>query len=336
MSKLDELIQTINNDYVYVQMHNYPDQDAIASAMGLKALLEARGIKADICYKGEIDKYNTLKMVELLGIELHRIDELTMSDQDEIIIVDGQKGSVNMQEFDGKEIACIDHHRKLDDNVYAFSDIRSDIGACSSIIASYFLENNIALNQRIATALVYGIKMDTANLSRGVSDLDIDMFCYLYKKASVTNLKQFENNSLKMQDLNSYVRAISDLRIYKDIGVADAGKDCPEAMIGTVSDFLLTLSEVDFTLVYSYRANGLKCSVRSEEKLLDACYIIKRALKGLGDGGGHATMAAGFIPDIQEELKAKQIATIVEERVIDIIKQIRLLYTQQLAEDFNF
>lgn len=335
MSKLDELMRTIKNDSVYVQMHNYPDQDAIASAMGLKVLLEEKGVKATICYKGEIDKYNTLKMIESLGIEIYRIDKLTMSEQDEIIIVDGQKGSVNMYEFEGKEIACIDHHRKLDEYVYEYSDIRSNVGACSSIIASYFLENEIEVDQRVATALVYGIKVDTANLSRGVSDTDIDMFCYLYKRASVTMLKQFENNSLKMQDLNSYVRAISDLRLYKDIGVADAGNDCPEAMIGTVSDFLLTLSEVDFTLVYSYRANGLKCSVRSEEKLLDACYIIKRALKGLGDGGGHATMAAGFIPNIQEEIKAKQMAMVVEERVINIIKQIRMLYTQQLAEDYS-
>lgn len=52
MTKFEELLQQINRQHVYIQTHNFPDPDAIASAYGLKRLLATRGIEASICYKG--------------------------------------------------------------------------------------------------------------------------------------------------------------------------------------------------------------------------------------------------------------------------------------------
>ena len=39
----------------------------------------------------------------------------------------------------------------------------------------YFIENKIPMSQDTATALLYGIKIDTANLTRGVSNLDLEI-----------------------------------------------------------------------------------------------------------------------------------------------------------------
>ena len=54
MTKLEEIISCIKGNSVYVQMHNFPDPDAIASAYGMKYLLRAEGIDAQIVYKGSI------------------------------------------------------------------------------------------------------------------------------------------------------------------------------------------------------------------------------------------------------------------------------------------
>ena len=35
MTKLEELVGIIGGESVYIQTHNYPDQDALASAYGL-------------------------------------------------------------------------------------------------------------------------------------------------------------------------------------------------------------------------------------------------------------------------------------------------------------
>ena len=41
---------------------------------------------------------------------------------------------------------------------------------------------------------------------------------------------------------------------------------------------------------------GIKLSVRSEVSKYDAGRITREALAGIGNGGGHAAMAGGFVP----------------------------------------
>lgn len=319
MTKLEELIQIISNDSVYIQMHNYPDQDAIASAFGLQSLFANKGIQSTICYNGQIAKSNTLKMLELLHIHIYDADELHIKNTDEIILVDVQKGNTNRTEFNGNVIACIDHHPIQETTEYRFYDIRSERGACASIIAEYFYENNIEITTELATALTYGIKMDTSNLTRSVSDEDMDMFCSLYKKSEKDHLRNFDNCSLRREDLTAYQDAISNLKLFGRLGIAKIRDDCSEAIIGTLSDFLLTLSEIECALVYSYRVGGLKFSIRSENSSLDAGKIIKEALKGYGDGGGHATVAAGFLPNLTTEQEIKDMSNLIEQRVIAMV-----------------
>ena len=313
MTKLEELISKIEGNSVYIQTHNYPDQDALAAAFGLKYLLERFEIGADICYKGQVDKLNTVAMMETL-------DAQEMDEDSEIIIVDGQKGNSNVDDFIGNEIACIDHHKLQETDMYRFWDIRSDVGACSSIIASYYVENDIDMPISVATALLYGIKMDTDNLSRKVSDLDIDMFYYLFKRASRDAIRKFEGCSLQMDDLQAYMAAIKNLRVFGNVGFVNIGDDCAEAILGTMSDFVMSLDEVTFAVVYSRRAGGIKFSVRNEEEGLDGAVIIKAALEGLGGGGGHATMAAGFAPNIDSSTEALNVARKVEERILKMAK----------------
>ncbi|BCJ96780.1 hypothetical protein acsn021_43490 [Anaerocolumna cellulosilytica] len=323
MTKLKQLIQVITRAHIYIQTHNYPDQDALATAYGLQFLLESQDINSTICYSGQIDKYNTLNMVELLKISPLNMEEVTFTKEDEVILVDSQQGNVNVKSFEGRKIACIDHHPKQDTKGYLFYDIRSEIGACSTIIGEYFMENKLKPSKEVATALLYGIKLDTDNLTKRVSVHDVEMFAYLFKNADLKILKKLESSSLRKADLNAYQEAMRNLRIYGRVGIARIGDDCSEAIIGSISDFLLSLSEVDVTLVYSYRVGGLKFSIRSEAGIIDAGKIIKEALTDLGDGGGHATMAAGFIPNLNTSQEINQAASLVEQRVLSIINKVR-------------
>ncbi|MDF2803352.1 MAG: phosphoesterase RecJ domain protein [Anaerocolumna sp.] len=319
MTNLDKLARTITNNHVFIQTHNYPDQDALASSFGLQILLESKNIKSTICYSGQIDKYNTQKMVELLPMNILNNEEFSMKEEDEIILVDSQKGNRNVFTFPGRIIACIDHHPMQEVKDYGFFDIRSHVGACATIIGEYFLANHINVSKDTATALVYGIKMDTGNLSRKVTELDVEIFSLLYKLVDQDKLHRIESSSLRKEDLRAYQEAITNLKIYGRIGIAKIGNHYSEAILGSISDFLLTLAEIDITLIYSYRMGGLKFSVRSASPRIDAGKLIKNALINLGDGGGHATMAAGFIPSLQTELEINDMGALVEQRIIEFV-----------------
>ena len=325
MTKLEQIIQQINRKHVYIQTHNFPDPDAIASAYGLQVLLRIHGIASTICYKGKIDRYSTDKLREMLDIGLENIEDLEekLTEEDEVILVDAQKGNSNIINMTGDEIICIDHHPTYEKYEYRFSDIRPDIGACSTIIAKYFFENEIPITKKIATALTFGIRSDTQRLSRGVSKLDMEMMYRMFDACDQDVIHLLENSNLYFEDLMAYSRAISSIEVFENISFADTGENCPEALIASVSDFMLALVEVTFSVVYSRKEEGIKISVRSEGPSLDAGKIISVALKGIGSGGGHATMAGGFVPFQGTEREEDLLVQDIRERFINVISKMK-------------
>ena len=322
MTKLDQLISKINQKHVYIQMHNFPDPDAIASAFGLQELLKYRGICATICYKGKIERYSTEKMCQLLAIKIENIEDISnkLSENDEVILVDAQKGNSNIINIAGNEIICIDHHPTFEQQEYRFADIRPEVGACASIIAQYFMENQIPMDERIATALSFGIRMDTMSLSRGVSKLDMEMLYQMFDLCDQNVIHNLENSNLYFEDLLAYSKAIYSIKVYDNVSFADTGKDCPEGLIASVSDFMLALVEVTFSIVYSRKSDGIKLSVRSEGSKLDAGKVIREALEGIGNGGGHAEMAGGFVPFSGTDEQADLLIKEIQERFLHVIK----------------
>lgn len=263
---------------------------------------------------------------EIIGIELLNVEHLEemLSDDDEVILVDAQKGNSNIINIKGDEIICIDHHPVNEKCEYRFVDIRPEVGACATIIAQYFYENNVPLDWKIATALTYGIRIDTNNLARGVSEPDMEMMYRLYDTCRYDVIHMLENSSLCFEDLVAYSSAISSIEVYDDISFADTGEDCPEALIANVSDFMLALVEVTFSVVYSRRDEGIKLSVRSQKASLDAGKIVSKALEGIGNGGGHASMAGGFVPFQGNDDEAVILLDEIKERFAGVINQEKL------------
>ena len=223
MNCLEEVIASISTERVFIQTHNFPDPDAIACAYGLSELLKAKGIDAEICYKGSIDRTVTAKMVRLLNINVKEyISFEEFNKEDEIILVDAQKGNSNIIDMNGQEIICIDHHPVYEHIDYRFCDIRPDVGACASIIASYYFDNDIDMPADVATALLYGIKMDTADMRRGVSQLDLDMFYKLFMMADRDILTNLDSSVLHFDDIKAYKDALSTIDIREDVCFACA------------------------------------------------------------------------------------------------------------------
>ena len=293
---IKDLIDHIAGQHVYIQTHNFPDPDAIASGFGLQQLFKHFGIASTVCYVGKIDRVNTKKMTEDLGIEILSKEEIAddMKPTDMIICVDSQKGAGNIEDLIGDEIACIDHHPFVENGKMYFREVTL-VGSCATIIARYFKELDVPMDTVTATALLYGLKMDTLNFTRGVTPEDIDIFGYLFPYADNAILTDLEQNTMIRDDLRAYGDAISNMTVYENLGFAKITFACPDALVAIVSDFLLSLVEVEVAIVYACRPDGYKFSVRSEIDTVDSGKLIADALEGIGSGGGHAFMAGGMI-----------------------------------------
>jgi nanoRNase/pAp phosphatase (c-di-AMP/oligoRNAs hydrolase) len=297
---IKRLIEICKGHKVYIQTHNIPDPDAIASAAGLQYILKEFGISSTICYDGDIDKFGSSKMLEMFGIEMFADHDICheMKAEDYIICVDSQKNAGNITDLVGDEIAAIDHHpttSKNEDVEYLYKDVRL-VGACASIITEYFMDLNLDMDSDMATLLLYGIKMDTLQFSRGVRDEDISAFSYLNHRVNEEKLAKLEMNNIEFSDLKSFGAAIENIKVFDFLGVSFIPFPCPDAMIAMVADFILSLIEVEVAVIYCERKDGFKFSVRSERSDVDAGKVVAKALEGIGTGGGHASMAGGRIP----------------------------------------
>lgn len=297
MSKLNDLIALCQGHPVYIQTHNFPDPDAIASAYGLQKLLEQYGVGSTLCYDGRIDKLSASKMLDTFNIQMLPYEKIVadMQETDRIICVDTQKHAGNVTDFIGDEVACIDHHPIFVPKEYKYQDIRIT-GACSTLIAEYYALSGKEPARDTATALLYGLKMDTLQFTRGVTELDIKMFGYLFPRCDQEKLADLERNNMEFADLKAYGAAIESIELYDKIGFSCIPFSCPDALIAILSDFILALIEVDVAVVFSFREDGVKLSVRSEDPDIHAGNLLYAALKDIGSGGGHASMGGGLIP----------------------------------------
>lgn len=291
-----QLVELLRGHKNYIQTHNYPDPDAVASAFGLQYFLKQHGVEATICYEGTVEKLSTRKMFEVFQIDVLEASQIQdMTEQDYIVAVNSQKYNANLTDLVGDEVACIDHHPTFIECSYQYGDIRK-AGACSTLIAQYFYQTRTPMDATVAAALAYGIKVDTADFIRGVTELDLDMFAYVYKQADVDKIKIMYHDVLELDDLKAYGAAIDNIYINDGVGFAWIPLDCPDALIAIISDFILSLNVVDISIVYAVRRDGIKFSVRSEHGDIDAGKMVANVLKDYGSGGGHREMAGGFIP----------------------------------------
>ncbi len=323
MSKFSELVQLLGDRKVWLQTHDFPDPDAIASAFGLQYLLRQYGIEGQLCYCGRIDKVNTRRMLELLQIPMCLVENCRdLRPEDVVITIDGQKDNSNFTDIIGDEIACIDHHPWVTKYEYDFVDHRI-VGACATIITQYYMETGIPVPKNIATALLYGIKMDTQNFCNGVQQEDIAAFSFLHDKAENQLISDLDNNVMEISDLRAYGAAIQDIAIFDRLGFAHIPFDCPDGLIAQVSNFILSLDAVEVAVIYADRFGGYKFSVRSEVQWLNAGRLINLALRDIGNGGGHPTMAGGLVYAERKHLLGTTPAVPLQERFLKVYHELK-------------
>jgi nanoRNase/pAp phosphatase (c-di-AMP/oligoRNAs hydrolase) len=321
--KLSELITLLKGHRVFIQTHNFPDPDAIASAYGLQVLLAKFNIKTIICHHGNVERTATANMVSEFGIKMTTDDDLKdMTEQDYIITVDSQKGNANILDLAGEEVACIDHHPTFCEADYKYKDIRI-VGSCATIIADYYRTYKIDMPEDVATALLYGLKMDTKDFTRGVTELDVTIYSYLFPKANNMLIRRFQSGVIQYDELESFVDAMRNIEIFNGVAFAYLNYSCVDAFVATISDFILNLDVVNFVVVYSHKGKGFKFSVRSELDELNAGQIVAEALKDCGSGGGHKSMAGGYADETKILGMSIDFNKVIQNLFLNVIDKIR-------------
>ncbi len=326
------MLAMLRREEVYIQTHNYPDPDAMASAFALQYWLQCHGIETKICFFGTVEKVNIRLMMECLDIQCMERSEMNkISEQAVVITVDCQKYNTNLTDMRGEERICIDHHPWVTHQNYDIV-IHKITGACATIITELYLESETPIPKNIATALLYGLKMDTRNFCSGVTEADIEAFAILHQLADNEMIQKLDNSTLELSDLHAYGAAIQNIRVYESVGFVNIPFDCSDGLIASVSNFILSLDAVEVTVVYANRGGGLKFSVRSEREDVNAGTLIEEALRDIGGGGGHATMAGGVVTREVCEILSNRVEDEIQRRFMQVYLDMTTQNTKEYGE----
>lgn len=284
---------------IVIQAHDNPDADSIASGFGLYWYFKKAGKQVRLIYGGRnpVRKSNLVMMLDSLFIPMEHVTELDHSPE-LLLTVDCQYGERNVQKFPAQHIAVIDHHPSVSSVPSGCSEIRDRYGACSTLVWDLLTEEGYdpGRDEFLATALYYGLYMDTGRLQELGHPRDRDMRDALEFRCRRNDLLQLMNRNITFDEFCIAGRAMED-------AVHDAGNGCllVEAgacdpnLLGVISDAGIEVDTVDNCVVYSILDNGVKLSVRSYGTGDHANEIVSYLTEHIGSGGGHIRKAGGFI-----------------------------------------
>jgi nanoRNase/pAp phosphatase (c-di-AMP/oligoRNAs hydrolase) len=284
-----------------VLTHNNPDPDSLGGAVGLQEFARlSAGIPSTVAITGKILRAENQAMVRELGIEMVQLETVDLATFDCVALVDTQPGFGHTIVPPGLTVdIVIDHHVCADAAIgpgdVPFFDVRPEVGATSSIVAGHLLDAGLQPSPDAATAMAYGIRTDTADLSRNVSELDQRVSEFLSSRIDRKKLASITNPRLPLAYFQALKQAFEKARMYPGLTLCSLGRTASAEMIAEVADMLLRMEGVRAVFCGGQVGNSYYVSVRTEAGM-DAWTLIRAGFEGeAGSCGGHGSVAGGSV-----------------------------------------
>jgi nanoRNase/pAp phosphatase (c-di-AMP/oligoRNAs hydrolase) len=282
---------------VPIYIHHDPDPDALASAIALRTLLERKASSSPIVCSGEITRPENRRMAELLRIQVTEVSAAELARYERLMVVDTQPRPPLGR--DGQRLAVIDHHPQDAHCPVELADIRPHYGATATILTEYLRGvDERRIRRPLATALLYGIKTDTASLSRGVSAADVRAYAFLQERSDPAMLRRVERPAYREALVRAFGRALADVAVDGDLAVAYVGamEDEETHLLADVADFCLAMEGIAWVGAGARVGDRVVVNLRHLGGGPGAGGLARRLAQNGGTGGGHATMARVVLP----------------------------------------
>ena len=278
---------------VLILMQDDPDPDAIASALAFKALLGRNRTAATLGTFGTITRAENRAMTRILEIDVEAVKPRSLEDYDMLAMVDAQPSF--FEERIERVDFVVDHHPEEAPVRAALKDIRPSYGATATILTEYLRAVDAKVPQRLATALLYGIKADTQHLERGATRADMDAFAFVHGLANHSALRRIERPELADEALDVLARGIAQRQVVNGVVFAHLGPVAYPELIAQFADFFLQVEGAEWSVVSGTVHGELHVSVRNVGYVRAAGEVVRLAFGDLGGAGGHRSMAKAVI-----------------------------------------
>jgi nanoRNase/pAp phosphatase (c-di-AMP/oligoRNAs hydrolase) len=322
LQSLESLFETLKADAnLLILPHNDPDPDAIASVLALRYLVTERlGMATTLAYKGIIGRAENKALVRYLGNPLRRVTSQELRQQPAIALVDTQPGAGN-NALPRHVIprVVIDHHpRREETDVAAYADVRTDLGATSTLLTEYLQAAHLEPSRALATALFYGIKTDTMGLGRGASPADAAAYFYLQPRIDAEALVDIERAQVPAAYFKSLTATLQAAVIYSGVVSSYVGALRYPDLAAEMADLLMRLEGTQWVICMGVYQDQLILAVRTRSRRGGAGQLVRAMVGDRGTAGGHGVMAGGQVPLGGED--PEELAYLLRQKALEHLK----------------
>jgi nanoRNase/pAp phosphatase (c-di-AMP/oligoRNAs hydrolase) len=312
-ARLDAIVDAFEGcESFLIQTHNNPDPDSIACAYALRYLVQRyTGHNAVIAFGGIIGRSENRAMVRELEIPLTPGSLLDYHAYDFTAVCDTQPGTNHTSFPEGfVPTVVIDHHPAREASTKcSVCIIEPQYGATSTLVAEMLLAKGIPIPTGLATALFFGIRTETLDLSRDTTEADVAVYRALESLVDRRALSRIESERVPRQYFSDLWRAIEGATLRGDTVTSELGRVRVPDMVPEMADFLLRADCTRWTCVSGEYKDTLYVSMRTVDEDMDAGEAMLAALPDEGSGGGHPSMAGGQIPLVGLEREERRAAS---------------------------
>lgn len=319
LHNLRQTLEQHRGERQIVVIQDFPDPDALSSAWAYQLIAEPYQIQCDIVYAGTLSHQENIALVKLTGLPAKRWGVQTLADRDlsvyqGCVLVDSQGNNSQLMPLVRQAnipiVVLIDHHCQQGKVEAEFIDLRPSMRATATIFAQYLQAGIIdftvtnSTHVKCATALMHGIRSDTANLLQS-QEADLLSAAYLSRIYDPQLLTAVLQSARSRKVMDAIERALKNRSIQNNFSIAGIGYLSYEDRdaIPQAADFLVTEENIHTAVVYGIvhdRSNDLELaigSLRTNKLTLDPDEFLKETLGKDANGryfGGGRDMAGGF------------------------------------------
>ena len=271
------------------------DPDSMASAFAVKRLLSRRVSEITIVHPNQIKRLNNLAMKNILKIPMQPLRGTKKEDYTKFVLLDSQPP--HRKEFAHLQFnAVIDHHPLTEGWTADFIDIREEYGAVCTMMSEYLKAARIKPAAALATALFYGIKVDTHNFTKKATTYDVSCFQALFKRINQYWLNKIEQSDIRRSELKYLRIAFSNLKVHKHRIYVHIGRIGNPDILVVIADFLTHVHDIGWVIVSGQVGEKLVVVFRCDGYKKNAGKLAERVLGQYGPAGGHKQSARAEIP----------------------------------------
>lgn len=316
--ELAALLEAHRGERHLVVLQDFPDPDAIASALAYQEMVRAFAIDTTVAHEGLVSHPENRALVNLLEIELHtNLTDAELAAHQAAVFLDNQgttsRLTTRVRQLGMPVLVVIDHHEPQHVLEPVFADLRP-VGATATILAEYLrserflrLDRLVPAHVRVATALLHGLHSETGHFVRA-SPPEYEAAAFLSRFADPEVLERILGVRRSHGTMDVIQIALARRLLRGGFSLAGVGYVRWEDRdaIPQAADFLLTEENVHTAVVWGIVEDGdgrevVAGSLRTTSDVLGVDAFLKRALGRDATGrayGGGRYRSGGFEIDV--------------------------------------